>query len=72
MRRLVCLCELHIDTAAAFVEVDAAVTTCVDGVILAHVYVVTWVPLGAALADDDVTGYDGFTAEFFDAKTLTA
>ncbi len=61
-----------VNTAASLVEVDVAVRLGVDGVILAHVNVVTGVPLGAALADDDVSCHDNFAAEFLDAEALAA
>ena len=47
-----------------------AVGFCKQGVILATTYVITRVELGATLTHDDVTGYNHFTAEFFDAETL--
>ena len=56
----------------ALVEFDLALGSGKDGVILAHVYIVTRVPLGATLADDDVAGDNFLAAKFFDAKTLAA
>jgi len=41
---------------------------CEDGVVLADADIVAGVPLGAALADDDVAGNDEFAAEFLDAE----
>ena len=69
---LACFSELYVNTTTILVEVDVAVNTCVDGVILAHVYIVTRVPLGATLTDDDVTCDDGFATELFNAETITA
>ena len=39
-----------------------------DGVILAHADIVAGVPFGAALAQDDIAGDDGFATEFFHAQ----
>ena len=66
------LSQLDVDAAATLVEVDIALCTCMDGVILAHEHVVTRVPLGAALADDDIAGDDFLAAEFFHTEALAA
>lgn len=70
--RLAGFSQFHVHTAATFVKVDIALNTRVDGVVLAHEYIVTGVPLGATLANDDVSGDDFFAAELFDAKALAA
>ena len=64
--------ELYIDATSFLIEVNIAIGLGVDGVILAHVDVVTRVPLGATLADDDVACDDDLTAEFLDAETFAA
>ena len=40
--------------------------------IAAKSYVLSRMPFGASLTDDDVAGNDGFPAEFFNAEPLTA
>ena len=49
-------------------ELHAAIDHGEDGVILAEADIGARLPPGAALADDDVAGDDGFTAVFLDAK----
>jgi hypothetical protein len=62
--------ECHIDAAAFFIEVNASVRQGEKGVILAHSDVGTGMPFGATLADEDVTGDDCFSAEFFHAEAF--
>ena len=62
---LACFSKLHVDATAILIEVDVAINTCMDGVVLAHVNIVAWVPLGATLADDDVAGDNFLAAKFF-------
>src|SRR5690606_5786259 len=50
-------------------EGHSAVDQREDRVILAQAHTRARMPLGAALADDDVAGDDGFAAELLDAET---
>jgi len=50
----------HVDPAAFAVEKDLAVAQCEEGVVAAHADVAAGLPLGAALADEDVAGDDDF------------
>ena len=54
--------------ATAAIEADIALHLCKNRMVFADANIVTRVPLGATLANDDVTGDDGFATEFFDAK----
>src|SRR4051794_36259821 len=62
------------DEHAAFgfgLELDATVTQCEQRMILAKPDIAAGVPLGAALARDDVAGDHGLTAENLHAQPLT-
>lgn len=63
--------ECHIDAAALLIEKDAAVSEGEKGVVLAHADIGTGMPLGAALADEDVSCDDDFATVFLDAEALT-
>src|SRR5690606_17943734 len=61
--------DLRIRTGA---ERHGAVHECVNGVILAQADAGAGVPLGAALADDDVAGDDSFATELLHAETTAS
>jgi hypothetical protein len=63
-------CLVNIDPTTIFVETHAPINKGEKGVIAADADVLARNPLGATLADDDVTGDDGFTTVFFHAETL--
>ena len=63
--------ECHIDTTTLLIEEDVAISEGKKSVIPSHADVSTWVPLGAALANEDVAGDDNFTSEFLNAEALT-
>ena len=63
-------CGLDVDPAATAIEFHAAIDEGEDGVIAAETDVAAGQELGAALADDDIAGDDGFAAEFLDAEAL--
>lgn len=58
------------DQAVRFVETHLAVVESEEGVITPHADVFTGVETSSALAQDDITGNDGFAAKLFDAETL--
>ena len=62
--------DVHATTIA--IEEDVTGNAGVDGEVLAEVDVLTGVPLGATLADDDVARDDDFTTELFHAEALGA
>ena len=66
------LLRSNVDAAAFAVEEHAAVDEGENRVVTAHTDTLTGVELGAALADDDVTGDDGLAAELLNAETLAA
>ena len=41
-----------------------------DCVIATETHIAAGLKFGSALAEDDISGDDGFTAEFFDTETL--
>ena len=53
---------------APLLERDLPVHECEDGVVAADADIDAGLPARAALADDDVAGDDGLTAEFLDAE----
>ena len=57
---------------AIAVEVDVAVDQCENGVIAADSDIAPGMPLGATLADDDISGNDRFAAEFLNAQPLAS
>ena len=61
-----------IHPAAIAVEVDVAVDQCKNGVIAADSDIAPGMPLGATLADDDISGNDRFAAEFLNAQPLAS
>ena len=65
---LVCKCD--VDPAAFLIEEDVAGSKSEEGMILAHADISTWMPFGAALADEDVSCDDDFATELFHAETL--
>lgn len=69
---LASFCKLHVDAATVLIEVNVAFNSGMDGVVLADVNVVAGVPLGATLADDDVTGNDNLATKFLNAETFAA
>ena len=58
--------------ALSLVEVDRSVNQRVQRVVLTNSHVVTWVVLGATLANDDVTSHALLTAEDLDAQSLSS
>ena len=64
--------ESHVDAASLFVEEDVAIGESEEGVILAHADVGSGVPFGATLADENVAGNDGFTAELLHAEAFAS
>jgi hypothetical protein len=62
------LVDVH--AAALLVKAHLAVHEGEDGEVFAETDVCAGLPLGAALAADDVAGDDNFTTELFDAETL--
>jgi hypothetical protein len=61
---------IHIDAASALVEADFTIAESENGEVFAEADVATGFPFRAALAGDDVTGDDDFTAEFFHAEAF--
>src|SRR5690606_36910641 len=53
-------------------EGHRAVHECIDGVVLAQANAGAGMPLGAALADDDIASDDGFATELLDAETTAS
>ena len=64
--------RINVDPAAVAIETDVAIDEGEQGVIPATADVFARLPLGAALADDDGTGENGFTAETLHAEALAA
>ena len=62
----------YVDATATFIEINVTFYVSVDGVIFTHVNIVTWLPLRAALTDDDVTWDNDFTTKFLNAEALAA
>ena len=60
------------DAAIAFIEANLTVGESEEGVIAAHADIGASMEAGAALADDNGSCGDCFSAEAFDAKTLAA
>ncbi len=58
------------DAAILAVEFHKAVFECEEGVIASDADVVSGVETCSTLAEDDVSGNDGLTAKFFNAKTF--
>ncbi|VWX60027.1 conserved hypothetical protein [Sphingorhabdus sp. 109] len=64
--------DRHIFAAElALVEFHLAINEREQGVVLAHADIATRMGLRATLADDDVTGDNGFATEFLDAQATT-
>ena len=61
-----------IDAPAISVEDDIARDQGKNGMVAADPDISSGVPLGSALADDDVAGDDDFAAKFFHAEPLAA
>ena len=51
-------------------KLDLAIDQRIDGVVVADANTCSWVELGAALSNDDVTWLDDFAAVLLDAKAL--
>ena len=62
--------DLHL--AVSLIKSDPAVGECEEGVISAHTDVLTCLKSCSALADNDRTGGDGFSAEAFYSEALAA
>jgi hypothetical protein len=61
-----------VDAAAFLVEEHAAIHECEKRVVTTATDAESWMDLGAALADDDVSSDDSLTAEFFHAEAFAA
>ena len=59
-----------IHSATGTIELHLAINEGPDGVIAAEADIQAGLELGSTLADDDVSGDDGFPAEFFHAESL--
>ena len=55
---------------SALVELNGTVTESIEGMVLAHAYILARVVDGATLTDDDVTCDTMLAAKDFDAKTF--
>jgi hypothetical protein len=62
--------ESHVDAAAFLIEEDIAISEGEKSVISSHANIRTGMPLGSALANEDVASDDNFAAEFLYAKAL--
>jgi hypothetical protein len=62
--------RLDVDPTAFSIEVHVAIDQSEDGVIGSHADIAARMPLGSALADQDVAWTYKLTAEFLDSKTL--
>lgn len=68
--------ELHhlqapVESFALFgLELDNASLGSENGVIFAHQHTLSWMELGATLADDNTADFGGFPAEEFHAQAL--
>ena len=61
---------VDVDAAVSLVEADSAVGESKKGEVAAATYVVARVCFSTALANDNVTGNDLFSAKFLDAESL--
>ena len=64
--------EGHVDAASFFIEVNVTVGESEESVVFTHSNVSTWVPLGSALADEDVSSDDVLATEFLHAEAFAA
>jgi hypothetical protein len=62
--------RLDVDSTAFSIEVHVAIDQREDGVIGSHANIAARMPLGSALADQDIAWTYKLTAEFLDSKTL--
>jgi hypothetical protein len=60
------------DAAVSLIKADPTVGECEEGVIAAHTDVLACLKSCSALADNDRTGGDGFSAETFHSEALAA
>ena len=61
---------VDIDAATVAIEAHLAVDEGEDGVIAAEADTLAWVPLGAALTDEDISSDDALATEFLHAAAL--
>ena len=62
--------ECYVDAAAFLIEEDIAISEGEKSMVSSHANIRTGMPLGAALANEDVASDDNLTAEFLYAKAL--
>ena len=62
--------ECDIDTASFLIEVNVTVSEGEESVVFSHTDIRAGMPLGATLADEDVSGDDFFAAKLLHAKAL--
>ena len=60
------------DAAVSLIKADPTMGECEEGVISAHTDVLACLKSCSALADNDRTGGDGFSAETFHSEALAA
>jgi hypothetical protein len=60
------------DAAVSLIKADPTMGECEEGVIPAHTDVLACLKSCSALADNDRTGGDGFSAETFHSEALAA
>jgi hypothetical protein len=60
----------NVHTATIAVELHVAIHKSPDRVVTAEANIAAGLEFGSTLAENDVTGDDGFAAEFFNAETL--
>ena len=71
-KRLARFCGSNIDAAPLAVEIDVSFYQRKNGVVFAQSNVLSGMPLGSSLADDDVACDDSLATEFLYAKSLAA
>ena len=62
--------RLDVDPTAFSIEVHVAIDQSEDGVIGSHANITAWMPLGSALADQDVAWTYEFATELLNSETL--
>jgi hypothetical protein len=60
----------NVHTATVAVKFYVAIHKCPDRVVTAEADIAAGFEFGSTLAENDIPGYDGLAAEFFNAKTL--
>ena len=57
------LIHVDVDVTSAVLELYSTINQGIEGVVLAHAYVLAWTVLGTALTADDVTGLGKLTTK---------